>query len=316
MPTHPSAAPVGGRTGGLLDRPYLILVLTVAFWGGNVVAGKAAVGHIDPYALMILRWTGAFLFVLPFALRYLRRDLPVLKANWWLLAIYGGLGFATFNMLVYIAAYFTSGVNNALDQVTVNIFVMGLNFLIFRTRVKLLQLVGVAISIMGVAVTATHGDLTRILALDINFGDLLVIIACFAYAIYSLLLRYRPPTHWLSFLTTTVAAAALASVLFQAFVGGGLASFIAAVPGITPLGWLIVAYTVLFPSLISQFFYVRGVELIGANRASLFINLIPFFGALGSVLILGERLEGFHFAAGGLIIIGIVLAEWSARRSA
>jgi drug/metabolite transporter (DMT)-like permease len=71
---------------------------------------------------------------------------------------------------------------------------------------------------------------------------------------------------------------------------------------------------VLLPSLVSQMFYVRGVELIGANRASLFINLIPLFGALGSVLILGEQLQAFHFLAGALIIIGIGLAEWSARR--
>ena len=87
------------------------------------------------------------------------------------------------------------------------------------------------------------------------------------------------------------------------------------VPQTTPLGWLIVAYTVVFPSLISQMFYVRGVELIGANRASLFINLIPLFGALGSVLILGEDLQPFHMLAGLLIIIGIGLAEWSARRA-
>ena len=87
-----------------------------------------------------------------------------------------------------------------------------------------------------------------------------------------------------------------------------------ALPTITPLGWIIVAYTILFPSLISQMFYVRGVELIGPNRASLFINLIPLFGAIGSVLILGEQLQPFHLVAGVLIIIGIGLAEWSARR--
>lgn len=315
MSPSPTARTDRGPLGGLLDQPYLILVLTVAFWGGNVVAGKAAVGHIDPYVLTVLRWTGALLVILPFAVKPLKTDWPALRRNWWLFLFFGAFGFATFNTLVYVAAHYTSGVNNALLQVAVNIFVMLLNFILFRTRVRALQLAGVAISIAGVATVATHGDLTRILALDINFGDFLVIIACLVYAIYSVTLRYRPATHWLSFLFATMLAAMGAALVFQATLGGGLDAFVRALPQITPLGWLIAAYTVVFPSLISQMFYVRGVELIGPNRASLFINLIPFFGALGSILILGERLEAFHVAAGALIIIGIVLAEWSARRA-
>jgi drug/metabolite transporter (DMT)-like permease len=298
----------------VMARPYLILVLCVAFWGGNVVAGKAAVGHIDPYTLMILRWAGALLAVLPFAAQPLARAWPVLRRKWWLYLIYGAVGFATFNMLVYIAAYFTSGVNAALDQVAINIFVMLANFVLFRTRVHSLQLLGVALTIAGVAITATQGNLARLLALDINFGDALVILACLAYAAYSIALRWRPATDWLSFLAASCAAALVASLAFQAVLGGGIESFAGALPGVTPLGWLIVAYVIVFPSLVSQLLYARAVELIGANRASLFINLIPLFGSVGSVLILGERFEGFHLVAAALIVVGIVLAEWSARK--
>ncbi|RUT34694.1 DMT family transporter [Arsenicitalea aurantiaca] len=299
---------------GLFSSPYLLLLLTTAFWGGNVVAGKAAVGHIDPYALMILRWGGALLAVLPFAIGPVRRDWPVLREKWWLLFFYGALGYALFNVLVYGAAYYTSGVNTALDQVAVNIFVMILNFAIFRIRVRALQLVGVALTILGVAITATHGELSRLLELDINFGDLLVIIASFGYAVYSLTLRFRPATNWLSFLVFTFLGALIASIVFQFILGGGFGAFIAALPTITPTGWAIVLYTMIFPSIISQMFYVRSIELIGTNRASLFINLIPFFGALGSILILGEALMPFHMVAGILILCGIVLAEWAARK--
>jgi drug/metabolite transporter (DMT)-like permease len=298
----------------MMSRPYVLLVLCNLFWGGNVVAGKAAVGNIDPYALMLLRWAGAALVLVPFAIEPLRRDWATIRSRWWLYLFYGVVGYATFNVLVYVAAHFTSGVNNAIDQVAINILVMLFNFVLFRTRVKVLQLVGVAVTIVGVALTATHGELGRMLSLDINFGDLLVLLASLAYAIYSIGLRWRPRSDWLSFLFASFMAAVFASIVFQMLLGGGLGHFVDAVPTITPLGWFIVAYTVLFPSLVSQMFYVRGVELIGANRASLFINLIPLFGALGSVLILGERLEGFHFAAGLLIMVGIGLAEWSARR--
>lgn len=310
--SQPRPEPLANR---LMSRPYVLLVLCNLFWGGNVVAGKAAVGNIDPYALMLLRWAGALLVLLPFATEPLRRDWPTLRQKWWLYLFYGLVGYATFNVLVYVAAHFTSGINNAIDQVTINILVMLFNFILFRTRVRPLQLVGVAVTIVGVALTATHGNLRRVLDLDINFGDLLVLLASLAYAIYSIGLRWRPKTSWMSFLVASFAGAVLASIVFQLVLGGGAGSFVAAVPGISPLGWLIVAYTVVFPSLISQMFYVRGVELIGANRASLFINLIPLFGALGSVLILGEDMQPFHALAGLLIIIGIGLAEWSARRA-
>jgi drug/metabolite transporter (DMT)-like permease len=304
-----------GAFGALMSRPNVLLILCNLFWGGNVVAGKAAVGNIDPYALMVVRWAGAALLVLPFAIEPLRRDWPTIRDKWWLYLFYGAIGYATFNALCYVAAYYTSGFNIGLDQVTINIFVMALSFILFRTRVQPLQLVGVAITIAGVALTATHGDLSRILALDINFGDLLVILASLAYAIYSIALRWRPQTDWRSFLFATFIGATLASLVFAASVGGGLGHLAAAIPTITPLGWIIAVYTMVLPSIISQMFYVRGVELIGANRASLFINLIPLFGALGSVLILHERLELFHFVAGALVIVGIVLAEWSARRA-
>ena len=142
-----------------------------------------------------------------------------------------------------------------------------------------------------------------------------MILACVAYAAYSIALRWRPATHWMSFLVASFLGAIVGALVFQATLGGGLGAFVAALPTITPLGWLIVLYTILFPSLVSQILYVRGVELIGANRASLFINLIPLLGAIGSVLILGEALQPFHFVAGGLIVIGIVLAEWSVRRA-
>jgi drug/metabolite transporter (DMT)-like permease len=312
--TNTSSTAAAGPLAAFMRRPYLILVLTNLFWGGNVVAGKLAVGHIDPYLLMLLRWTGALILVLPFAIEPLKRSWPTLRQHWPLFLFYGAIGYGSFNMLTYVAAHLTSGVNISIEQVTINIFVMLLNFAVFRAKVRALQLVGVVLTIVGVALTATHGDLGRILALAINAGDALVLLACFIWAVYSLALRYRPATDWLTFLVATCMGAIVASVVYQAVFGGGPAVLPELVGEITWQGWLIVAYTIVFPSILSQMLYVRGVDLIGPNRASLFINLIPFFGTIGSILLLGERLEGFHLMAGALIVAGIVLAEWSARR--
>lgn len=306
MTNPPSAASV--RTA------YIILTLTTLFWGGNVVAGKLAVGHIEPNALMILRWSGALLAVLPFMMGPIRRDWPVVRKSWPLLIYFGAIGFATFNVFVYMAAHYTSGVNIAIEQVAVNIFVMLLNFALFRLQVRPLQTLGVILTIVGVAITATHGDLGRILGLQVNAGDLMVIAASFAYATYSIALRWKPPAHWMSIFVVSVIGAIVASFFYQGILGGGVMAFFEQLPAISPQGWVIVAYTILFPSVISQILYVRGVELIGSNRASLFVNLIPIFGTVGSVLVLGERLEMFHLAAAVLVVLGIVLAEWSVRR--
>ncbi|MEO5807558.1 DMT family transporter [Devosia sp.] len=314
--TKPPSPQNRGISARLLDQPYILLVLTTLFWGGNVVAGKLAVNNIDPYTLTLVRWTGALLIVLPFSIRGLRRDLPVLFSKWWLFLFYGGVGYVTFNILVYIASHFASGINIALEQVTINMFVMLANFILFRTRVRSLQLVGVAITALGVLVTATHGDLARLLKLDIGFGDLLVLLACAAYAAYSVTLRWRPATSsWLSYLVATFIGAIIAAIIYQFALGGGIGTLVATLPNVTPQGWWVAAYTMLLPSVVSQMFYVRGVELIGANRASLFINLIPIFAAVLSVLILGEVLQGYHIVAAALVVVGIALAEVAARRT-
>lgn len=311
--TDTSASPLSRTFAAVMSRPYLILIVCNLFWGGNTVAGKLAVGHIDAYSLTILRWVGALILVLPFAIRPLHRDWPVIREKWWLYLLYGAVGFTSFNMLMYIAAYFTSGVNASLEQVAVNIFVIVLNFALFRLKVRPLQLAGVAVTIVGVALIATHGDLARIVKLDVNQGDLLILFACFVYAAYSIALRWRPRTNWLSFMVATFVGAILAAFGYQASIGPGTVAFFTGLASIDAHGWLIVAYTIVFPSIISQMLYVRGVELIGSNRASLFVNLIPLFGTIGSVIVLGEALEGFHLLAAGLVAAGIVLAEWSAR---
>jgi len=303
------------RFGGLLDRPYLILVLTPLFWGGNMVAGKLAVGQIDPYTLIVLRWLGALLMVLPFAAPHLRRDWPEIRRGWWLIAIYGGLGYATFNVLMYVAVYFTSAVNASIEQASIPVLVILANFIVFRVKARPLQIAGVILTIFGVMITAVHGDFGRIASLNVNIGDAMVLVACVAYTVHSLALRFRRPMHWLSFLVATFVAALLAGLVFEAIFGGGLGAVFTGTAAATPLGWGVVLYTAFFPSVLSQLFYARGVELIGANRASLFINLIPVFGTALSIVILREQLEPYHMVTAVLVILGIVLAEVSARRT-
>lgn len=302
-----------GISARLLDHPYLLLLLAPLFWGGNVVAAKLVVGEIDPFLLLASRCVLATLFILPFAWRFLAADWPTIRRTWLLLMAYGAVGYALFNVFLYVGLQTTTGVNSAIEQASLPMLILGANFIFFRVRARLIQIVGVLLAIFGVVLTATHGDPTRILTLDVNVGDGFVVLACLAYTGYTLALRFRPPMHIMSFMAVSFSGAALTGLIMLAVFGGGLGQ-IATLADAPPTVWAVIAYVAVFPSMFSQVFYARGVELVGANRAAPSHNLIPVFGTLGSVIILGERLEPYHYLAAVIIIGGIVLAEWSARR--
>lgn len=311
-PPNPAA---GAKTlaGGPFSHPYLLLILAPLFWGGNIVAGKLAVGEISPFLLILFRWTGAVLLLSIIALPHVKRDWAKIKPKLAMLALYGILGFASFNMLMYGAAHFTAAVNASIEQAAIPVFVLIANFVIFRVAAKPMQIVGLVLTIIGVMWVATHGDLNRLFNLDVNIGDGMVVLACLLYAGYSLTLKYKPDIHWLSFIFVTAAAAFVTSVIFQLLLGGGVPQLMADVPQITGIGWLCVLYVMLFPSIIAQLFYARGVSIVGPNRASIFINLLPVFGTILSVIILREGFELYHLIASALVIAGIILAEYSVR---
>ena len=167
------------------------------------------------------------------------------------------------------------------------------------------------LSIAGVALTASHGEPLRLLELEVNFGDALMLLSVVVYSGYTVALRNKPDVHWQSLMIVLTATAFVTTLPF-------VAAEFAYGAGIVPdaKGWAIIAYTAIFPSILSQVFYIRGVELIGANRAGLFINLVPIFGTLLSVIILGEDFRAFHAVAMALVFGGIWLAESSSRKTA
>lgn len=312
--TKPLETQNRGISARLLDQPYLLLILAPLFWGGNVVAAKLVVGEIDPFLLLAARCVGATLFILPFSWRFLARDWAIVRASWPLLMAFGAIGYALFNVLLYVGLANTTGVNAAIVQGALPLMILAANFAVFRAKVWPLQVVGMVIAIVGVLLTSTHGDLGRILSLDINIGDVFVILACLAYTGYTLALRFRPQIHIMSFMAVAFCGAAITGLVMLQLFGPGIASF-AAIPDMSPTVWAVIAYVMIFPSMFSQVFYARGVELVGANRAAPSHNLIPVFGTLGSVIILGEAFETYHFVAASIIVAGILMAEWSARRA-
>lgn len=294
---------------GSVGTAYALLIFTALAWGANTVFGRLAVGEVSPMLLVTLRWLVVSSLLLTFARRSLREDWPSVRERLPFVCAMGALGFTAFNALYYTAAHHTTAVNIGIVQGSIPVLVVIGAFAVERTRIRPAQGVGVLVSLIGVAVVASAGRLDRLLALEINPGDLMMITACVLYAGYTVALRRGPEASPFGLLTVMAGAAFLASVplALAEWIAGGL-------QWPTPSGWMIVLAIAMFPSLLAQAWYIRGVQLIGPGRAGVFVNLVPVFAAILGVALLSERFEVFHAIALSLVLGGIWLSERRAHR--
>lgn len=305
-----SSPPGPGRSllARLYDLPPLLGFLTALFWAGNAVAGQLAKGEIQPFALVLARWVAVTLVLWPLFGHEVRAHWDVARPRLLSIAAMALAGFTIFNALFYIASLSTGAVNIGILQGSMPVFVLIGAFLFYGDRVRPIQAIGVGITLAGVLLVATKGDPVEALTLGLNTGDGLMLIACLCYSAYTVALRARPAMPGRAFFTLMCPIAALASVPFavgEAVVTGG------AWP--TAFGWLVAAYVAVFPSCLSQLFFLRAVDLIGPGRAGVYINLVPVLAALLAVILLGEAFRWYHGAALALVLGGIYLAQRPAR---
>ncbi|MEM9045132.1 MAG: DMT family transporter [Pseudomonadota bacterium] len=288
----------------LYNQPWLLLTLTALFWGGNAVASRMAVGEIQPFQLVLLRW----LFVAT-ALWFLfghevRAHWHLLRPRLGWLVLISTLGFTIFNALFYLAGYSTTAINIGILQGAMPVMVLIGAFIAYRTRVTPLQVIGVVVTLAGVVVIAGQGDPRALLSIGINPGDGLMLIAGACYSFYTVMLRNRPSIPGRAFFTVMSVVALATSVPFAVGEAVLTESYLP-----TSTGWLITLYVAVFPSCLSQLFFLRGVDLIGPGRAGLYINLVPVFAPILAIWVLGEVFAWYHALALGLVLGGIALAE-------
>ena len=289
---------------GFFGRAVLLLALAALMWGGNAVAGRLAVGEVSPMALTCLRWVIVIAVMLPFVWRRMVAEWGILKTGWRIIILSGIFGFTAFNALFYTAAHYTTAVNLTLFQGAIPILVLIASVLFLGIRVVPMQILGMIVTIGGVVLISVKGDMEILRTLALNIGDVFTLIACVFYAAYTLGLRRKPPVSGLVFFTALAIVAFVTSVplLVMEIAQGN-------VQWPTPKGWLIMLYIGLLPSLLAQVFFIRGVELMGPARAGVFVNLVPVFGALLAVLLLGEPFAAYHAIGLALVLGGIWLAE-------
>lgn len=286
----------------LKSNPYILLTLAALFWASNAIIGRAVEAEIPPIGLAFWRWICAFCLLLPVSWRFIVADWQQIVKHWQVIGLLSGLGVATFGALLYQGLQFTTAVNALLIQSVMPLGVVLLSYLLFQETLTVQQAIGIGISSIGALVIVSQGDWQILSTLSFNLGDLLILIAVVSYAAYTTLLRLRPVLHPLSFMTSTAAWGALLLIPFYLWeIRSGQ------VVPLTPVTVGSVAYIALFPSILSYLFYNRGVELAGANRAGLFVHLVPVFGSIMAVVFLHEALQWFHGAGFVLILTGIAL---------
>lgn len=288
----------------LWNSGWLLLGLAMLFWAGNSVVGRAVNADIPPIGLAFWRWVTAAVVIAPLAWTHIRADWAELRRHRVLLAFLALLGLAGFNALLYTALHTTTALNTVLLQSATPPLIFVCSFILYRERPNLWQVAGLLVALAGVAVIVSLGRPQSLLSLQLNPGDGLMLIAVAGYALYSALLKRKPAVHPLSFLAATCFLSVL--VLLPPYMAEVLAGYQMPLTGQT--AWTL-AYVAVFPSILAYLFFNRGVELLGANRAGQFMNLMPGFGAILAVVFLHESLQAYHGLGLLLIAAGIVLSS-------
>jgi drug/metabolite transporter (DMT)-like permease len=288
----------------LANQPYLLLCITALCWAGNAIVGRLAAGHIPPVTLSFLRWSFAFLLILPFAWKHLLRDWGAMRGRLGILIVLSITGIGAFTSLQYWALEHTQALNTLLLQSAGPLVVAVWSLLLLGIRLTLAQAFGVLLSLAGVLVILLHGDVTTFSNIAFNKGDLIFTVALVIFALYSVLSLKRPDIHGLSFVAFTFgcgAACLIPLFIWELFTRPAMQ--------IDANNLLTLFYVAVFPSTLAYLCFNRGVQLIGANRAAPFFHVVPVFGTAMSIAFLGEHPQAFHFIGFALVLTGVFVAS-------
>jgi drug/metabolite transporter (DMT)-like permease len=283
---------------------YSLMACAALLWAGNIVLGRAASVSVSPVGLSFWRWAVAFAIFLPFVLPLVRKQWPVLRREWRLLAILGLLGVAAFHTFLYISVNTTTAINVSLIYAATPALVPLLARLVLSDRIGTRQAAGIVLSSLGIAIVVTRADWDALRALQFTTGDLWMIAAVIGWSLYSVLVKRRPadlhPNAMLAGMMGCGLLMILPFYLWEALTARTM-----------PLDWnttWIVGYIAIFASIFAYLCYNRGIELVGPSRAALTAHMLPVFAAILAVIFLGETLHLYHLAGAAAVVIGIVLS--------
>jgi len=284
--------------------PYLLLTLTALLWSLNWVVGKAVVGVISPLTLTLIRWIVATAAMMTLALPDIRRHWPLIRSHWKTIFWIGFWGTGLHNAFAYVGLQYTTATNGVVLNSSIPVMIILTGWLLYRDTITRVQGLGVAISLAGVLSVLTRGDLAVLAGLTLNRGDLIVLAGMVFWAVYTVILRTKPPE--LPGLALLACCGTVGVALLLPLSAAELLLFGGKVE-VTPASLAAMLYVGIFPSFVGYVFWNRAVGEVGPNVAGIFIHLMPAFGSLLAWLFLGEHIRAFHLVGIALILTGIWL---------
>ena len=285
---------------------FILLVASSFFWSGNFFTGKvASIYNLTPFKLSFLRWSLAFLILLPFTYKKIIEDYEKYKNNLPFLIITSILGVTVFNSFTYLSLETTMVINSSIMASVTPLLIIFFSWLIYKTPTYFMQFFGIILSIIGVLLIISRANLYNLLSLNFTIGDLWMLGAVFAWSLYSVLLKKIDSS--LSQLATLEVLIFIGLIFILPF-------YLLEVQNQSYLPKdsneiLMISYVAIFASITSFFAWNKGVSILGANKASLFLHLIPVFSSIWAIIFLGEKFSFFHLIGTIFIIMGIVLSN-------
>ena len=285
---------------------YILLVLTTLFWSGNFIVGKAASTYeIPPFSLNFYRWLFAGLILLPFTLREILKKKKYIFNNIGFFIILGITSITIFNSTVYYSLYYMQVISGVLMISTIPVWIMFISSILGIEKTNKFQIFGVILSLLGVLFIITKSDLNVIKNLAFNRGDLIMAIGMFAWALYSALLKKKSyEISQITLLEVVIITGLIFLIPIYVLEMNFGNQIIIDKPFILTL-----SYVVIFPGLASFFFWIKGIGIIGANRAGVFLHLMPVFGSIMAIILFNEKFMFYHILGAIFIIAGITLSN-------
>jgi drug/metabolite transporter (DMT)-like permease len=287
-------------------KAYTMLTLCALFWSGNFIVGKfATLYEVPPLTLNFFRWLIVWIILIPFTYRDIVKNIEIIKKNFFSTLIMSVTSISVFNSVVYYSLNFTQVLNGALMISIIPVLIVFISFIFKTEQINFSQILGLILSITGVAIIITRLDFTKLINLNLNKGDLWLLVAMLSWAIYSTMLRtHKTELKYLSFMSVIVSIGLI--FLFPQFLfeinNHQIMRFNIPV-------FLITSYVVFFAGLGSYILWNKAVVIVGPNKAGIFLHLMPVFSSFMAIFLLNEKLMNFHIIGAIVIIIGIYLSS-------
>ena len=289
---------------------FLLLIFSSLFWSGNFLTAKLAYNYnLSPLKLSFFRWLLAFVIIFPFTYNDIFSNYSLFKKNLTKIIILSILGVTIFNSFTYIALTSTIVINASIMGSIAPLLIIFFSWLILNTKSSYSQFFGILLSILGVIFIIIKGKFINLIDLNFTPGDIWMLIAVISWGLYSVLLKKLDKS--LPQIATLTVMIFFGSIFIFPFYFLESLSY-----GFFPnklSDLLMISYVAIFAGIFAFLFWNKGVSLIGANRAGVFLHLIPIFSSVWAILFLNESFSLFHIFGILFIVIGIFLANYNYR---